>query len=157
MPTASLSASSPRSGKQFAPCQRRLRSRDGTEVFEMLERTNLEAISARWRDGQPHTLHRDVESRSTASLKTIGAHRYAADPGTEVLCVAYAVDDEPVQLWVPGDPVPPEFVEAARDPNWIISAHNDQFESAIERDILAPRHGWPIVPLERHRCTMAMA
>ena len=43
-----------------------------------------------------HLLHRDFETRSRASLKTVGAHRYAVDPSTEVLCCAYAVDDEPV-------------------------------------------------------------
>ena len=29
------------------------------------------------------------------------------------------------------------------------------FETAIEQHVLAPRYGWPIIPLERHRCTMA--
>ena len=60
-----------------------------------------------------HVLHYDFETRSTCNLLAAGAWRYAADPSTEVLCCAYAVDDEPVQLWVPGDPIPPEFVEAA--------------------------------------------
>ena len=50
------------------------------------------------------------------SLKNVGTHRYAADPSTEILCVAYAVDDGPVQLWLPGNPVPPEFLEAAHNP-----------------------------------------
>ena len=90
------------------------------------------------------------------SLKKVGAAKYAADPSTEVLCVAYAVDDGPVQLWRPGDPVPPEFVEAAANPSWAVVAHNDAFETAIEQHVLAPRYSFPIVPLERHRCTMAM-
>ena len=83
-------------------------------------------------------------------LKTVGTHRYAADPTTEILCVAYAVDDEPVQLWLPGDPVPPEFIEAAHNPRWVLAAHGDHFETAIEQHVLAPRYGWPLVPLERH-------
>jgi hypothetical protein len=33
----------------------------------------------------------------------------------------FCLDDGPIQLWVPGDPVPPEFVEAARNPDWIIA------------------------------------
>ena len=53
-----------------------------------------------------HVLHRDYETRSKLVLKSVGTHRYAADSNTEVLCCAYAVDDEPVQLWIPGDPVP---------------------------------------------------
>ena len=58
-----------------------------------------------------------IETRSQVDLKKVGAARYAADPSTEVLCVAYAVDDGPVQLWRPGDPVPAEFFEAAANPS----------------------------------------
>jgi DNA polymerase len=104
-----------------------------------------------------HVLHRDYETRSRISLKLVGAHRYAADPSTEILCAAYAVDDEPVRLWLPGDPIPSEFIEAASDSGWSTCAHGDHFESAIEQHVLAPRHGWPLVPLERHRCSMAMS
>jgi DNA polymerase len=104
-----------------------------------------------------HVLHRDYETRSRIILKLVGAHRYAADPSTEVLCCAYAVGDDPVQLWRPGDPVPLEFIEAASNPMWIVAAHGDHFETAIEQHVLAPCFGWPIIPIERHRCTMAKA
>jgi DNA polymerase bacteriophage-type len=106
---------------------------------------------------QCHVLHRDYETRSRAILNRVGPHRYAADPGTEILCCAFAVDDGPVQLWIPGDPVPPEFVTAAQVPGWVLAAHGDHFETAIEHHILAPRFGWPEIPLERHVCTMAMS
>jgi DNA polymerase len=72
-----------------------------------------------------------------------------------VLCCAYAVDDGPVKVWTPGDPTPPEFIEAANNSDWVASAFNDNFERQIERHILNPRYGWPIIPLERHRCTQA--
>jgi DNA polymerase len=104
-----------------------------------------------------HVLHRDYETRSQLVLKSVGTHRYAADPSTAVLCGAYAVDHEAVQLWIPGDPVPPEFIEAASNPNWVVAAHGDHFESAIEHHIMAPRFGWPVIPPERHHCTMTMA
>jgi DNA polymerase len=102
-------------------------------------------------------LHRDYEGRSRILLKLVGTHRWAAHPSTEVLSCAHAVDDQPVQLWTPGDPIPPEFIEAANNPNWIVAAHGDHFESAIEHHIMAPRFGWPEIPLERHVCTMARA
>jgi len=102
-------------------------------------------------------LHRDFETRSTLDITDVGASRYAADPNTGVWCCAYAVDDGPIKVWTPGEPIPEEFIEAARDPDWVVAAHNDAFERAIEERILAPRYGWPIVPLDRHRCTMAMA
>src|SRR5262245_21993271 len=93
--------------------------------------------------GGTHVLHRDFETRSRLNLKKVGAHKYAADPSTEILCVAYAVDDGPVQLWLPGNPSPPVWFEAARNPNWIAAAHGDHFETAIEQHILAPRFGFP--------------
>jgi hypothetical protein len=109
------------------------------------------------RDLGVHVLHRDYETRSTLLLKCVGAHKYAADSNTDVLCCAFAADDQPVRLWIPADPVPPEFVQAANDPNWIVAAHGDHFETAIEHQIMAPRFDWPEIPLERHCCTMTMA
>jgi DNA polymerase len=122
----------------------------------MLSPISSEARDAVRHDGAVHVLHRDFETRSRAILRNVGPHRYAADPRTVLLCAAYAVDDGPVKLWTPGDPVPAEFVEAGHNPNWIAAAHNDGFETAIERHILHPRYGWPLVPIERHVCTQAM-
>ena len=104
-----------------------------------------------------HVLHRDYETRSKVSLKKVGIHRYATDPSTEVVFGAFAVDDGPVRVWRPGDPLLPEIIEAANNTNWRVAAHNDPFESAIEQYVLKPRFNWPLVPIERHRCTMAMA
>jgi DNA polymerase bacteriophage-type len=108
-------------------------------------------------NGARHILHHDLETRSRTDLKVVGAAKYAADPSTEILCLALAVDDEPVQLWMPGNPVPAEFVEAANNPNWITAAHNDHFERSIATHILQPKHGFRKIPLERRRCSMAMA
>jgi DNA polymerase len=47
--------------------------------------------------------------------------------------------------------------ESADERRQAIAAHGDHFEDAIERHVLAPRFNWPLIPLERHRCTMAMA
>jgi DNA polymerase len=108
-------------------------------------------------DGKPHLLFIDFETRSACSLKTAGVFRYAADPTTGVWCVAFAVDDGPIQLWKPNDPVPAEFIEAARNPAWQVIVHNAAFERAILDSVLVPKHGWPAIPLERFRCTMAAA
>ena len=97
------------------------------------------------------TLLRDYETRGTLDLRKVGAARYARHRDTDVLCAAYCVDDGPIELWRAGDPIPEAFVEAARDPDWLVVAFNDHFERAIERGVLAPRYGWPTVPIERHR------
>src|SRR5262249_44439860 len=103
-----------------------------------------------------HVLHRDIESRSRVALKTVGAQRYAADPSTEILCICYAANSDPIKLWRPGDPPPTEFILAAQNPNCIVAAFNDGFENAIEKSIMSVRYGWPMVPIERHRCTQAI-
>ena len=115
------------------------------------------AVASSWRDALPYVLHRDYETRSQAIIKTVGTYKYATDLSTEVLCCAYAVDDKPVQLWTPSDPVPAEFIEAATNPAWIVCAHGAHFEDAIEHHVLHPRFGWPVFPVEKQRCTQAMA
>jgi DNA polymerase bacteriophage-type len=102
-------------------------------------------------------LFRDFETRSTLSLPDVGAWRYATHPETEIWCCAYALDDGPIGLWKPGDPVPPEFIAAAQDPAFVVCAFNDAFERLIEQHIMAPRYGWPVVPIEQHRCLQAAA
>ena len=102
-------------------------------------------------------LYRDYETRGVLLLDKVGAHKYAADARTEVMCCAYAVDDGPVRLWKLGDAVPEKFFEAERNLSWTLVAHNDAFESSVEKLNLAPRFGWPVVPVERHVCTMAAA
>jgi len=55
------------------------------------------------------TLYLDIETRSTRSLHLSGAWAYADDDTTEVLCLCYAVDDGPVETWLPGQPLPSVF------------------------------------------------
>jgi DNA polymerase len=98
------------------------------------------------------TVFFDIETRSTADLEVAGAWRYAADPATEVLCLAYAVNDDDPQIWIPGDPIPETFKTATT-----VVAHNFMFERAVLTRILIPRFGWPEIPLERQVCSMTMA
>jgi DNA polymerase len=105
-------------------------------------------------------LYRDFETRSFADLKRTGAARYAADATTEVLCICYAIDDGPIEsCFILGNDklIPKVFEEAASNPAWYVAAHNDAFESAIEEYVLRPRYSWPLVPIERHICSMAQA
>jgi hypothetical protein len=123
----------------------------------MLERPVPSQIQFSRHDDAVHVLFRDYETRGVLPLSNVSVHRYAADPRTEVLCCAFAVDDQPVKLWTPGDAIPVEFRETAANPNWIVVAHNASFEIAIEELLLASRYDWPLIPLERQRCTLAMA
>jgi DNA polymerase len=105
--------------------------------------------------------HWDIETRSVAKLGkgkfAVGVRAYAEHPSTEVLCVAFARGDGPVDLWLPGQPIPDVVLRAATNPGCRWIAHNAAFERAILEHVLTPRHGWPVVPTDRHICTMALA
>ena len=69
----------------------------------------------------------DFESRSECDLLKHGAYNYAQDGTTQVLCMSYAFDDEPVVTWRPDQPFP----EAVRNYTGQIRAHNAAFERLI--------------------------
>jgi DNA polymerase len=102
-------------------------------------------------------VHLDIESRSALALDRVSTWRYAGDASTEVLCVAYAVGDGPIELWTPGARVPDKIIAAAADANSYFVAHNAHFEFSIIERLLAPRFEWPTISIERFRCTMATA
>jgi len=90
----------------------------------------------------------DFETRSRVDLGSKGVYNYAQDMSTEVLCMSYAFDDDEVQTWVPGQPIP-ERIYAHKGP---IYAHNAAFERLIFWYVLQ-------VPfrLEQFYCTATQA
>jgi len=107
-------------------------------------------------------VHLDFEGRSTIDLKKQGMHRYAEDPSTEVLCLAYAFDDGPVQLWHRGHPgieqsdPPEELLSVVGDRRTVLEAHNAAFERCIWAN-WGQRMGWPPIADYQWRCTAAKA
>ena len=53
--------------------------------------------------------HIDIETFSKSPLKQAGAFKYAEHPSTEILCIAYAFGDDPVNLWIPDPLLPREL------------------------------------------------
>ena len=86
----------------------------------------------------------DFETRSACDLKTAGVYNYAQHGTTEVLCMAYAVDDGEVRLWTEG-PLP-DFAGHQ------IRAHNAAFERLIFWYVLQQDY-----PLDQFYCTAAQA
>ena len=97
----------------------------------------------------------DFETRSTVDLPKRGVHVYAAREDTDAWCMAYAFDDEPVELWVRGQELPERIVRHV-EAGGLVGAWNASFELAIW-GMLAARHGWPKLEVEQCRCTMMMA
>jgi DNA polymerase len=101
-------------------------------------------------------LHLDFETKSIADLKRVGAHVYAQDPSTEILCAAYAFGDEPVQLWVPSrEPLPTAIGDHVRA-GGLFYAHNAAFELTVWNG-LRHKYDLPSLRTQDMRCTMAMA
>ncbi len=103
----------------------------------------------------------DFETRSRADLRRVGAHRYAEDPSTEVVVVAYALDDGLVQRVEPFGGG--EFIyvkgaalgEVVYDPTVPVVAHNAEFERLILIHKLGLKG--PAAEPSRFRCTAAQA
>jgi DNA polymerase len=90
----------------------------------------------------------DFETRSNCDLAARGAYNYAQDGSTDVLCMAWAFDDEDVQLWTPDQPFP----EAVSKHTGQIRAHNAAFERLIFWYVLQINYN-----LEQFYCTAAQA
>lgn len=94
----------------------------------------------------------DFETRSKADITKEGAWRYAEDPSTEPLCLAFAVMGAPVDLWVPGEVFPRDLAYYI-DQGQLVEAHNAFFERAIWRNIMVPQYGWPDIPDAQWACS----
>lgn len=122
-------------------------------------------------------LHLDFETRSDCDLRAAGAYAYAMHPSTDILCAAWRIGDEPVQLWKP----PSGLCDCERSHNGLgmagrlcdcdevpfdliglgttvrIVAHNAAFERLIWQHVACRRYGWPAPPPESFWCTAAQA
>ena len=103
--------------------------------------------------------HLDFETRSEIDIWKSGAWIYAAHPSTSIQCVAYAVDNGPVELIDQDDLQVGRFDELmalANNPEVLFVAHNAYFERSIWKNIMEPM-GFPPVNVRRFRCTQAKA
>lgn len=93
----------------------------------------------------------DFETRSRLDLRKVGAHRYAEDASTSILCASVAVDGGALYRWTPGD-TQVNWARLAEDRRLLVVAHNAEFE----RLVLKHKLGVDLPP-ERFRCTAAQA
>lgn len=122
----------------------------------------------------------DFETRSRQDIRKTGSYRYAVDPSTQILMLAYKLaDDAPTYVWFPDwikaeypgitmgryendglsaiftDDLLPLF-EAIWDGH-LIEAHNAFFERCVWRQHAIPNYGWPDIPDAQWRCSAAKA
>jgi len=96
----------------------------------------------------------DIETYSDISLTDCGVYKYVNTPNFEILLLAYAFDDEPVQIvdLASGEDIPERVKKAIFDKNIIKTAFNAQFE----RVCLAKHFNTYLSP-ESWQCTMVQA
>lgn len=111
----------------------------------------------------PKFLHVDFETFvGSVDLKEVGAYRYAFSEDAEILCCAFAFDNEEPKIWharldeIDLMELEPYF-DALRDPEVLLIAHNAMFESAIFQALSMKTFGIPAPALDRFRCTMSLA
>lgn len=112
-----------------------------------------------------HHMSVDIETYSDVDIKKAGLYKYAQSPAFDILLIAYAVDDGPVniidltldagadgsganyQSWV-------DFLAHLHDPYTLLHAYNAAFEHYCINTFLHRRE-LAEIPLSRWRCTMA--
>lgn len=81
----------------------------------------------------------DFETRSLVDLPTYGLDRYAKDPSTEVICMAYSIGGSDPIIWLPAEQPEPTWL---RDPDTKFAAWNAAFEVNILRNVLKIPVAW---------------
>lgn len=101
-----------------------------------------------------NTLHLDIETYSDISLNDCGVYKYVDSPNFEILLLAYAIDDEPVQIidLASGENIPEDIADAIFYKSIIKSAFNAQFER-----VCLSKHFSTIISPESWHCTMVHA
>jgi DNA polymerase len=98
----------------------------------------------------------DFETYSECDIKTAGGYNYAAHPSTEVICMAWAIDDEDPQLWLPGTVMDTRLWDALCG-DAEIWAWNAAFERAVwEQTICRDHMDAPIIDPKRWNDTAAL-
>lgn len=98
----------------------------------------------------------DFETRSKISIEN-GAFAYAADESADILCVAYAIEDqEPVACTLDQKELLAPLFRCIES-GFNIIAHNFTFEIAIIEHVAVPKYDWPRPDVSQYRCTAQMA
>ena len=102
----------------------------------------------------------DFETRSKCDIKKAGAWRYSVDPSTDILCLVWKVDDNPVKFWSPklefiSDDLGDLFSKLAQGAT--LEAHNAQFEFCIWHNVGCKKYKFPIIFLNQIYCSAACA
>lgn len=97
----------------------------------------------------------DFETYSEADIRDCGAYKYSVHPSTEVLCMAFAIDDQPVELWTPDNGCNLSQLFSLINSGSLVEAHNAFFERCIWQNVAVRLYGFPQVQHKQWRCSAA--
>jgi DNA polymerase len=103
------------------------------------------------------TVYIDFETKSACDLKACGSDVYARHSTTEVLCLGYAFNDEPVQMWKFGDPAPFDLLFAIEEGCDVVGHNIGGFEVPVWFHVCHLKYGWPKLKIEQCYDTMIYA
>lgn len=101
--------------------------------------------------------HIDFETRSGADLIKVGADVYSQHHTTDAICLAYAFNDAPVELWIPGLPTPKALLDHVSKGGTVLGHNIGNFEMLIWNNVMVFKYDWPELKIEQCQDTMAMA
>lgn len=95
----------------------------------------------------------DFETYSETDIRECGAWKYSTHPSTEILCMAFAIDEEPVQLWTPDNGCNLSRLFSLINSGSLVEAHNAFFERCIWQNVAMRSVGFPQVQHNQWRCS----
>lgn len=96
----------------------------------------------------------DFESRCALDITKVGAWKYAEHESCDALIMRYHIDNIS-HVWLIGQDFP-EIIRRKIKRGWKLRAHNSFFEYCIWNLCMAPKYGWPVLPIESFECTQAL-
>ena len=78
-------------------------------------------------------LYLDFETYCDLDIRAVGLYKYVSHSSFHPWCVAYAINDEEVELWVNGEDFSPTLRDALDDEETKLYAHNAEFEWNVFR------------------------
>ena len=102
----------------------------------------------------------DFETRSKVDLKKCGLYKYALDPSTDILCVAFKEDTRPTFIWhskIKNNNCILDWLLDAVKRGEEIHSHNAEFEHALWNYVAVKRYAFPPIKASQMRCSKARA
>ena len=115
----------------------------------------MKAMNSTW-----HHVSVDIETYSDVDIKKAGLYKYIESPAFDILLIAYAVNNGPVEIIdLAKDENPEPFIQAIYDPEVVLHSYNAAFEHAALNEWLRRKSYWnghPLatIPVTAWRCTM---